>query len=111
MSFLNVCLTYRMFEVYDFCFLFSSWEWAALPQLNWEAPTGKFSSGSFFSAMALCWILEEVLFKLGSSCWQLGKDGFLLVEYVHGRTGKYRIGTTLGGSMWKLQVWYIYVYV
>eukprot|EP00434_Breviolum_minutum_P038238 symbB.v1.2.033914.t1/scaffold4284.1/size41988/4 len=29
--------------------------------------------GSFFSAMALCWILEEVLFKLGSSCWTCGK--------------------------------------
>ena len=71
-----------------------------------------FSSGSFFSAMALCWILEELLFKLGSSCWQLGKDGHELVEYVQfGWTGKYRIGTTLaGGSMWRLQVWHLNVY-
>ena len=48
---------------------------------------GIFSSGSFFSAMALCWILEEVLFKLGSSCWQLGKDGVSWLNMFMGGLG------------------------
>lgn len=48
---------------------------------------GIFLSGSFFSAMALCWILEEVLFKLGSSCWQLGKDGVSWLNMFMGGLG------------------------
>lgn len=28
---------------------------------------------SFFSALALCWLLEEALYKLGNICWTCGK--------------------------------------
>lgn len=63
--------------------------------------------------MALCWILEEVLFKLGSSCWQLGKDGVSWLNMFMGGLGSTELVQPWGGgggSMWRLQVWHLNVY-
>lgn len=61
--------------------------------------------------MALCWILEEVLFKVGSSCWQLGKDGVSWLNMFMGGLGSTEwYNPEGGGSMWRLQVWHLNVY-
>lgn len=103
-------LTYRMFAVYDFCFLFSLWEWGALPQLNWEAPTGFFCQEVSSVPWRCVGFWRKFYLSWAAAAGSLAKMGWVgwICSWVDWEVQN---GTTLGGgSMWKLQVWYIYVY-
>lgn len=104
-------LTYRMFAVYDFCFLFSLWEWGALPQLNWEAPTGFFCQEVSSVPWRCVGFWRKFYLSWAAAAGSLAKMGWVgwICSWVDWEVQN---GTTLGGvSMWKLQVWYIYIYM